>query len=198
MGDVALQIQVTADIDINSNAKRQCWACIKKRLVCDYTRPACKKCKSAGIDCPGYNQKKPLKWLETGKVTSRKPPTRQGTAAVSRKGKKNTSTSVTCVSAARRAPVVPIATRGDWRSMAGLISFSSKDDGGGDTTIGVEVGAVGSKKRGVRDGNMDVLFETGTYAVSAETLYCSDADLLPRNFLRDETAEIVQAVHFCT
>jgi hypothetical protein len=196
MGDVTLQIQVTADIDISSTPKRQCWACVKKRLVCDFTRPACKKCRTAGIDCPGYSQKKPLRWLETGKVTSRKTPTRQGPSVISRKGKKNTSASSTCVAAAKKAPVVPIATDGDWRAMARLLAEAN--DYGCRTTVGVEIGAVGSKKKGIRDGKMDVLFEAGRYAVSAEDLYCSDVDLLPRNYLRDETAEIIQAIHFCT
>ena len=51
--------------------KRQCWECLKRRLVCDYTQPSCKKCTNAGRECPGYDEKKPLKWLDPGKVTSK-------------------------------------------------------------------------------------------------------------------------------
>jgi hypothetical protein len=53
-------------------ATRQCWECLKRRLVCDHTLPHCKKCQRAGKDCPGYDDQKPLQWVEPGKVTSRR------------------------------------------------------------------------------------------------------------------------------
>jgi hypothetical protein len=53
-------------------ASRQCWNCFKRRLVCDRTLPHCKKCTKAGKECPGYDEQKPLQWVQTGKVTSRK------------------------------------------------------------------------------------------------------------------------------
>lgn len=53
-------------------ASRQCWECHKRRLVCDYTMPHCKKCLKKGRECPGYDAQKPLQWVETGKITSRK------------------------------------------------------------------------------------------------------------------------------
>lgn len=53
-------------------ATRQCWECLKRRLVCDHTLPHCKKCIKAGKDCPGYDEQKPLQWVEPGKVTSRR------------------------------------------------------------------------------------------------------------------------------
>ncbi|EUC28976.1 hypothetical protein J3E72DRAFT_370895 [Bipolaris maydis] len=53
-------------------ATRQCWECLKRRLVCDHTLPHCKKCVKAGKECPGYDQQKPLQWVEHGKVTSRR------------------------------------------------------------------------------------------------------------------------------
>ena len=53
--------------------KRHCWECLRRRLVCDFTLPACKRCLKSGIDCPGYDEKEPnrLKWLGPGKVKSR-------------------------------------------------------------------------------------------------------------------------------
>ncbi|KAL1596423.1 hypothetical protein SLS60_009069 [Paraconiothyrium brasiliense] len=54
-------------------ATRQCWECLKRRLVCDCTLPHCKKCIKKGGECPGYDAQKPLQWVEPGKVTSRKP-----------------------------------------------------------------------------------------------------------------------------
>jgi hypothetical protein len=53
-------------------ATRQCWECLKRRLVCDHTLPHCKKCIKAGKECPGYDKRKPLQWVEPGKVTSRR------------------------------------------------------------------------------------------------------------------------------
>ena len=53
-------------------ASRQCWECLKRRLVCDHTLPHCKKCQKAGKDCPGYDAQKPLQWIQPGKVTSRR------------------------------------------------------------------------------------------------------------------------------
>lgn len=52
-------------------AKRQCWECQKRRLVCDLTLPSCTKCIKAGKTCPGYNEQKPLRWNQTGQVTSK-------------------------------------------------------------------------------------------------------------------------------
>lgn len=57
---------------IPQKASRQCWECLKRRIVCDYALPSCKKCIKKGKECPGYDSKKPLQWLEPGKVTSRK------------------------------------------------------------------------------------------------------------------------------
>lgn len=53
-------------------ATRQCWECLKRRLVCDHTLPHCKKCQKAGKECPGYDEQKPLQWIQPGKVTSRR------------------------------------------------------------------------------------------------------------------------------
>jgi hypothetical protein len=53
-------------------ATRQCWECLKRRLVCDHTLPHCTKCQKAGKECPGYDEQKPLQWIQPGKVTSRR------------------------------------------------------------------------------------------------------------------------------
>jgi hypothetical protein len=52
-------------------ATRQCWECLKRRLVCDFTLPHCKKCQKSSRACPGYDNRKPLQWIANGKVTSR-------------------------------------------------------------------------------------------------------------------------------
>ncbi|UPL03775.1 hypothetical protein LCI18_014709 [Fusarium solani-melongenae] len=53
--------------------QRHCWECRRRCLVCDFTEPACKRCSTAGVECPGYGHVKPqtLKWLTPGRVTSR-------------------------------------------------------------------------------------------------------------------------------
>ncbi|KAL0930897.1 uncharacterized protein CTRU02_213632 [Colletotrichum truncatum] len=58
---------------MESRSKRHCWECRRRCLVCDFTKPACRRCSAAGVECPGYSQVKPtrLKWLTPGKVTSR-------------------------------------------------------------------------------------------------------------------------------
>ncbi|KJZ73714.1 hypothetical protein HIM_06832 [Hirsutella minnesotensis 3608] len=37
-----------------------CSTCTKRRIVCDLGRPACKKCKKKGLECPGYGPR--LRW----------------------------------------------------------------------------------------------------------------------------------------
>lgn len=53
-------------------AVRQCWECLKRRLVCDNALPHCMKCQKAGRQCSGYDDAKPLQWIQPGKVTSRR------------------------------------------------------------------------------------------------------------------------------
>lgn len=57
---------------MQASQKRQCWECLRRRLVCDFTQPSCKKCIKFGVNCPGYDEKKPLKWLPPGKVNSKR------------------------------------------------------------------------------------------------------------------------------
>lgn len=55
----------------SATQNRQCWECAGRRLVCDSSPAGCNKCRAVGVACPGYGDKKPLKWLVPGKVTSR-------------------------------------------------------------------------------------------------------------------------------
>jgi len=55
-----------------NKAPRQCWGCLKRRLVCDRTLPHCGKCQKLGKECLGYEEQKPLQWVQPGKVTSRR------------------------------------------------------------------------------------------------------------------------------
>jgi len=51
--------------------KRHCWECLRRRLVCDGGQPFCHKCDGAGVVCPGYDDKKPLRWIANGTISSR-------------------------------------------------------------------------------------------------------------------------------
>ncbi|OHF03955.1 C6 zinc finger domain-containing protein [Colletotrichum orchidophilum] len=78
-----------------SNGRRHCWECQRRRLVCDSARPVCSKCKTSGVVCPGYEDKKPLTWLAPGKVKTRtwkrkSPPANKKTDDNSKKGPKGT------------------------------------------------------------------------------------------------------------
>lgn len=57
------------------SARRSCWECQRRRLVCDSNRPVCSRCKLNGIVCPGYENVKPLTWVAPNQVTTR---TRRG------------------------------------------------------------------------------------------------------------------------
>ncbi|KAK0643770.1 C6 zinc finger domain-containing protein [Cercophora newfieldiana] len=51
--------------------RKHCWECARRCLVCDSTRPACRRCSQSGTECPGYDQKPlRLRWLAPGRVTS--------------------------------------------------------------------------------------------------------------------------------
>ncbi|KAF3765324.1 putative C6 finger domain protein [Cryphonectria parasitica EP155] len=58
---------------VESARQRHCWECVRRRLVCDFKRPACTRCSASGLDCPGYGGVKPLRlrWLDPGKVNQR-------------------------------------------------------------------------------------------------------------------------------
>ena len=62
--------------EVQSNRKRHCSQCVRRRLVCDSALPACKRCLASGTSCPGYtdyNDPSGLRWLELGRVVSRSP-----------------------------------------------------------------------------------------------------------------------------
>jgi len=52
---------------------KHCWECRRRRLVCDFTRPKCRKCQVRGVACPGYDGQKPLRWLRPQQVNAKGP-----------------------------------------------------------------------------------------------------------------------------
>ncbi|KAK2820031.1 hypothetical protein FQN49_007789 [Arthroderma sp. PD_2] len=78
---------------MEESRKRHCWECRRRCLVCDFTRPACKRCLASGTACPGYGKTKPsrLRWVSPGRVTAQK--TRRGTPTA--KDERNNGEAVT-------------------------------------------------------------------------------------------------------
>jgi len=59
--------------------ERHCWECRRLCLVCDSTRPSCRRCSSSGTQCPGYGTKPlRLRWVAPGKVTSQNRKSKRG------------------------------------------------------------------------------------------------------------------------
>lgn len=58
---------------MDNDDRRHCWECRRRCLVCDSTKPSCKRCSTSGTTCPGYSRVKParIRWVEPGRVTSR-------------------------------------------------------------------------------------------------------------------------------
>ncbi|KAI1297055.1 fungal-specific transcription factor domain-containing protein [Xylaria venustula] len=58
---------------MDDGQRYHCWECFRRRLVCDSTRPVCKRCIMTRITCTGYGGVEPsrLKWLAPGRVVSR-------------------------------------------------------------------------------------------------------------------------------
>ncbi|KAK4682437.1 hypothetical protein QC764_116370 [Podospora pseudoanserina] len=85
-----------------ANLRHQhCWECRRRRVVCDGQQPVCNKCRTAGIVCPGYADKKPLQWLAPGQVMSR-PKKRKGQGRLP-----PLRLQVSCPSPKRQAPLTP-------------------------------------------------------------------------------------------
>lgn len=93
----------------------QCWECQRRHWACDSTRPVCKRCKDAGIVCPGFDDRKPLTWLPPGRVSSR-----------SRKSRQPTTSKVTKIKSCPSTPSAAILRR-----RVGSIVSSRSDPGRG-------------------------------------------------------------------
>lgn len=57
---------ITGPLFSMSGSASQCHNCRKRRIRCDSTQPACKKCAVKGLECLGYGKQKPLVWLQDG------------------------------------------------------------------------------------------------------------------------------------
>jgi hypothetical protein len=178
-------------------ASRQCWECLKRRLVCDFTLPHCNKCLKAGRQCSGYDEKKPLQWVEPGQALSRK---------------------------RRKAPSKELEIMGTSHSRHSSARDSSSDDNSDDTSILVKeyvklattgidehveddvfsladritIELVVSENR--QEDAKKILKKAETPAKALKSLeqvlrYMEQEDI-PSYNLRSDTCEVVQAVHY--
>lgn len=53
-----------------TSSSSSCWECLRREVACDATHPACRICIDKGLVCPGYENRKPLRWLVPGTVTA--------------------------------------------------------------------------------------------------------------------------------
>ncbi|KAB5555034.1 putative C6 finger domain protein [Coniochaeta sp. 2T2.1] len=95
--------------DMDNAPRRHCWECRRRCLVCDFTRPACKRCTSSGALCPGYSDTKPpqLRWLAPGRVTSRRHKGRRARSSGTDASRPNTSSPGATTVAATAPPSPP-------------------------------------------------------------------------------------------
>ncbi|KAF2014582.1 hypothetical protein BU24DRAFT_451583 [Aaosphaeria arxii CBS 175.79] len=156
--------------DKPTNQRRQCWACFKRRIVCDFGLPACKKCQNAGMECPGYDEKKPLKWLEPGRVTSK---TRTKRKIPIEPGKK-----------------VPGGKKKNPRDDEEILK---EPPPGAGTTL-VYRGTKSSAK--VESLLLKGKVSEAIQYVTDMGFLCADIEFVPRNKFRDVTSEVVDAVKF--
>ncbi|PTB62525.1 hypothetical protein BBK36DRAFT_1128797 [Trichoderma citrinoviride] len=55
--------------DAGKQQQQECWECLRRCQACDGRRPVCQCCRSAGIVCPGYEDRRPLTWVTPGNIT---------------------------------------------------------------------------------------------------------------------------------
>ncbi|SPO06502.1 uncharacterized protein DNG_09192 [Cephalotrichum gorgonifer] len=173
-----------------SSGQQSCWECARRRLVCDSSRPACDKCRSSGIVCPGYADAKPLRWLAPGRVTSRV--RRKGKGG----GKKATSPKSTDGKSASTSPSASTsasaATTGSTSGTKSTVVPSQNSDSSSDCA-GLSDESWSSDDWQVSSWTPVAAEELRTGVVSPRAA----VDLfVPRVGLVSETAEIVQATYY--
>jgi hypothetical protein len=167
--------------------KRQCWECLRRRLVCDFALPSCKKCQKAGRDCPGYNPQKPLQWIAPGKVTSRRRKT--GLVPSKSKVKSNSAEAQKAVELNQRTG---LRIKSAGRSFEDHVRALAVTDENEDVDVGVE--ELPRREWDDKDGaNPQALSQASTMTLS----YREELMGMPRFELTNETYDVVQAVHYC-
>ena len=192
-------------------ATRQCWECLKRRLVCDYTMPHCNKCVKKGRECPGYDAKKPLQWVETGKITSRKrtKPSKKSELSITvldsrplqMDSSSDSSRSHYTDSSGERSDEDHHVDANEQRMIyhSSLAKIESPEEA--DRVISIESKEQIKKvlKNGSREEAAKMLsLERDPLKGLRRVLRYMHMENLPTYNLRSEACEVVQAIHYCT
>lgn len=159
-----------------SSDQKSCWECSRRRLVCDEVRPTCRKCRDAGIVCPGYSGAKPLRWLAPGRVNAR----------IRRKPKRRGAGSTT-EGRAKSAHAVAPADTADGKSPS---SSSSGSSGERPSSGSWQLAKPGAPAEEICD--VEVVRRPSTPRVTVDI----PQPFVRKIFVSDET-EIVQATFYC-
>ena len=175
--------------EITLPPKRQCWECLRRRLVCDFALPSCKKCQKAGKACPGYGPQKPLQWLAPGKVTSR----RSKKCPASSKGKAKSS-----IAEAQKVVEPKKGTALQIRPKSGsTFELSSLAQAGlTDEIEDVDADAEEIPRSECSSGTSNTS-QTLSQSSTTTLSYIQELVDVPRFELTNETYDVVQAVHYC-
>ncbi|KAL6871959.1 hypothetical protein J3F83DRAFT_625785 [Trichoderma novae-zelandiae] len=131
-----------------ADASRQqgCWECLRRCLACDGRRPVCERCRSAGIVCPGFEDRRPLTWVTPGNITvTRIRRAKTTAAATSAASKKNSHR-------ARPLLLLPSPDKDSAQTESSAVSttLSSSDNKSTEDNIDSDVISLGAS-----DGNGD-------------------------------------------
>ncbi|KFY13971.1 hypothetical protein V492_02933 [Pseudogymnoascus sp. VKM F-4246] len=94
----------------DKGSRRHCWECLRRSLVCDFTRPKCNRCTASGTECPGYGDKKPtrIKWLPPGQAKSRNRKPKGNPSSKTDKAATDVSLTKTCESMIHPEPTTDL------------------------------------------------------------------------------------------
>ena len=169
--------------------KRQCWECLRRRLVCDFALPSCNKCQKGGKACPGYDPQKPLQWLAPGKVTSR----RRKKGPASSKGKAKSSSAETQKAVEpKKGNALQIRPKSGSTFETNALAQADLTNEIEDVDADAEEIPRPESSSGSSDGTQN-LPESSTTTLS----YIQELVDMPRFELTNETYDVVQAVHYC-
>ena len=181
-----------------AKATRQCWECLKRRLVCDRNVPQCKKCGKAGKECPGYGDVKPLQWVAVRELASRR-----------RKTSSSPESQTTIGPVGASTEVVP---RSGNQSTVVLLNSKSMDEQTCELASKVQGLFGGAGKNPTDRNDARLVFSEGVNYIFQRMLRGEEdkermlarmvgyleRENVPRYTLLNETSDVVQAVHYCS
>lgn len=180
-------------------ASRQCWECVKRRLVCDFTLPHCRKCTKNGKECPGYGDQKPVQWVQIGKVTSRRrrkesPSTAQLNAKIRTQSRSPRASSVADKSVENSEYIRKLADEFDNVIFKYRLDGNVQEVFSNTSRRAIEKALAGHKRsRNVKPPGAPV----DPLDRLALALKVMNMERIPAYELRSETNEVVESIEYC-